>query len=110
MDENIVIKKWGHYKDHYRTDEMVCKTLYIEPDKAISYQYHKGRSEFWYIQSGKGELTIDDYTYFVSEGFDIIIRVDTKHKIKNVGETMLIIHEMQYGYLCSELDIVRLDE
>ncbi len=108
-DNKTVIRNWGRYSDHYRSEDCVCKTLYIEPGKAISYQFHNRRSEFWYIQEGKAEMTINDYTWNVGEGFTINIHCGTKHKVKNTGETTLMIHEMQYGY-CDESDIVRLDE
>ena len=55
-----VNKPWGQYTDIYRSPSVVFKRIDIAPGEEISYQYHHGRDEFWYVSSGHGVLVIDD--------------------------------------------------
>jgi len=113
----IVIKPWGSYEDHYRRDDVVFKVLEISPGQAISYQTHKDRSEFWFIQSGKGLFKFSPdlspmTNYSVAEveaGRSIEINAGMAHQITNIGDSPLIIYEMQFGK-CDEKDITRLDD
>ena len=105
----LVSKPWGQYTDIYRSDNVVFKRIDIAPGEEVSYQYHHGRDEFWYISSGHGALVINDDQREVLAGDCVIIRKEVKHQIKNTGKFMLTFFEMQCGD-CREDDIVRLSD
>jgi mannose-6-phosphate isomerase len=104
-----VNKPWGQYTDIYRSPSVVFKRIEVFPGEEISYQYHLGRGEFWYIFSGHGSLTIDDTTFDVTTGESFQIDVGLPHQIKNTGDIPITIFEMQFGD-CQEEDIVRLND
>lgn len=104
-----VIKPWGRYVDHYRDSKCVQKTIYVNPKHKLSYQYHSYRGEFWYIEKGLARITINGVTVEVHPGFTIHIDAGVKHRLENVGDEELIVHEMQHG-LCSEEDIFRIED
>lgn len=109
MLQEKIIKPWGYYIDHYRSEACVQKTIYIAPNKRLSLQYHSLRGEFWYVESGMGLIRIDSVRRFIDPGFKIEIPAGTVHRIENTCDDWLVVHEMQYG-VCREEDIIRLED
>ena len=77
------------------------------PNKNISYQYHNHRNEDLIILDGNGEIIIDGKIKKFNRGDKITVKIGAKHSIR--ANTLLEIVEVQYGYLCEEEDIVRLE-
>lgn len=119
MDENVVVKPWGSYKDYFRDSQGKCvfKMIVINAGEEISYQLHERRGEFWYIASGNAliksspfgaDSALTNYTMTeMSEGDFIVVPEGQPHQLINNGAGDLIIYEMQFGD-CSEVDIIRL--
>lgn len=105
-----ITKPWGYYIEYNRTDNCVLKKLVIYPGQSISKQYHNCRDEFWYIQSGDFEFSLDDVIQRSSAPINYSIKAGATHKITNIGKQDLVIFEMQYGDLCDENDIVRTED
>lgn len=105
----VVDKPWGQYTDIYRSPSAVFKKIEVSSGEEISYQYHLGRGEFWYILSGHGVLTIDGTPFDVTAGESFQIDAGLPHQIKNTGDITITIFEMQFGD-CQEEDIVRLND
>ena len=47
-------RPWGWFKVLHRGEEYCVKELYVEPDKRISLQFHRYRTEDWVIVKGSG--------------------------------------------------------
>ena len=106
-----VSKPWGHYTDIYRRDDkkVVFKKIVVSVGEQLSDQYHKHRTEFWWITRGEGVITIDNFDLYVSEGDHVVIKPRERHMVKNIGTEPLELYEMQGGE-CDEDDIVRLSD
>ena len=118
MTENTVTtvdKPWGCYVDYFRSDNVVFKKLILLANQKLSYQYHENRSEFWYIASGTGLLTVNGKQEVVEAGYHVLIEKEQKHSIECIANLItgfnvaLVIYEMQFGE-CDEDDIVRLED
>ena len=105
----LVSKPWGQYTDIYRSPTVVFKRLDIKPGEEISYQYHNCRDECWYISSGLGLLILNGEDLLACAGDTFYIKKGVSHQIKNDGNLMLTIFEMQCGD-CREDDIVRIED
>ena len=109
----LIEKPWGYYVDIYRPEDkkVVFKQIVVDPGEQLSMQYHEGRTEFWYVTSGKGLITTDNpaSSLYVKEGDYIVIKPLERHMVENIGEEPLEIFEMQTG-TCEEHDIVRLSD
>ena len=109
----LIEKPWGYYVDIYRPEDkkVVFKRIVIDPGEQLSMQYHKGRTEFWYVTSGKGFITTDSpkSSLYVTEGDYIVIKPLERHTVQNTGKEPLEIFEMQAG-TCEEHDIVRISD
>ena len=113
-----VEKPWGSYTDFHRGNEIVFKSLEINPGHCISYQRHHERGEFWFIHSGRPVLKVSTMPdplvnfsqSYLEAGDTVEIPAGVWHQISvpEDGETA-IIWEMQYGN-CYEGDIERIDD
>jgi len=106
-----VDKPWGHYVDIYRPDDkkVVFKKIIVNPNEQLSNQYHKNRTEFWYIENGEGVVTVENSDIYVTSGDHLVIQPMEKHMVANNSEEPLVIYETQVG-MCEEHDIVRLHD
>ena len=115
MTDNRVDKPWGCYVDYFRSDNVVFKKLILLANQKLSYQYHENRSEFWYVASGTGLLTVNGKQKVVEAGDHVLIEKEQKHSIECIANLLtgfnvsLVIYEMQFGE-CDEDDIVRLED
>lgn len=108
-------RKWGKSLTYYSGQTSKVKRLILDPGQSISMQHHNQRSEFWFVEEGRGELmTLWDGREVCSVElgkFDsCVIPVGKWHRLQNAGETPLVVIEIQYGERCSEDDIVRLTD
>lgn len=106
-----VNKPWGYYKDLHRSPDgdVVLKMICVDPGEEISYQFHKKRTEMWYVISGKGKFIKNGVNRLVFPDDYVTIAPTAKHQVVNTGTEPLCIYEMQCGE-CSEDDIVRLED
>lgn len=104
------IRPWGEFENLLDSDLCKVKQIIIKPGQAPSYQYHFKRSEVWVVVQGEGELKINDEIQSVRKWDAIIVPVEAKHQIKNIGTEDLIFIEVQIGEYFGEDDIVRLED
>ena len=104
-----VDKPWGEYIDIFRSDEVVFKKIVISPGEEISYQQHHKRSEFWYVTEGEGIFRYNNTNWKARPGFTVEGHKNDAHQMTKIGDSDLVIFEMQFGE-CSEDDIKRLED
>lgn len=98
---------WGYYQVLYADDYCKIKHLYLDVGKNISYQYHLHRAELWTVANGCGKFILEGQPYLLQAGDAVKIEAGQRHTIRNTGEELLVIHEIQTGKILSEEDIVR---
>ena len=106
------IRQWGKFMTYYDSQQSKVKRLILEPGKSISMQYHNQRSEFWFIESGEGNLyTMTDHGETLLKTLrkhdSYHVEVGQWHRVENCGSEPLEVIEIQYGKQCTEEDIVR---
>ncbi len=103
-------KVWGYSKILQKEDDVLVKTLYINPKSKFSRHLHNHRSEHWVILSGKAKVVKEDKEYILNAGDSIDIPSKTKHSLENAEDTILKIIEIQNGSVLEEEDVIRFDE
>lgn len=110
--DKLYWKNWGYYKvlDYYKKEdrEIKIKTLNIESGNNLSYQYHKFRSEEWFVISGNGIAILENKLLKINSGDKLSILKNQLHSIKAKND--LCILEVQYGKSTDENDIVRIEK
>jgi len=88
----------------------VLKTVEVDPGERLSLQYHNHRSEHWVVVQGCGIVTIGGDNFRVERGSHIYVPRQTRHRIANHSDHVLIFVEVQFGDHLKEDDIVRLED
>lgn len=100
-------RNWGEWVVVKDYNGCKVKDLIVKPRCALSYQRHLYRSEFWFVQSGKATVTINNNTFKLDVHDHCFIPVHAWHQLKNDTDTLLHVIEIQYGEHCIEEDIER---
>ena len=103
-------RPWGNYKVLRDDDIYKMKELTVNANESISLQYHKHRTEIWYILDGSGEYINQENNDNIvpvkyNTGDVIKIPVGNIHKITANISTR--IFEIQIGDYFGEDDIIR---
>ena len=104
-------RPWGSYLIlEEEKNAFKVKRLKISPGKKISHQLHHHRSEHWIVVKGIAKVSLDGEDRIVNSGESVDIKVGQKHRLENVGESVLEIIEVQMGEYLEEDDIVRFNK
>ena len=64
----------------------------IEPGDEIGAEVHDDRDQFFRIEAGEGEITIDDTIYRVKADDGVIVPQGARHNVKSVGTEPLKLY------------------
>ena len=103
-------RPWGFYVVLSDEPDHKVKRIVVYPDKRLSLQLHRHRSEHWHVISGKAAVTINGRNIQLGKGESIDIPIKTAHRIKNIGSKNLVFIEVQQGDYFGEDDIERLED
>ena len=125
----VVLRPWGSFKTIFEEEDCALenirleditennplehlstfkiKIIKVDPDKRLSLQSHRFRSEHWVIVQGNALVTIGEDDVRLERNQHIYIPKGAKHRIKNVGNIQLILVETQIGCYLGDDDIVR---
>lgn len=103
-------RPWGYYLVLSNESDHKVKKIVVYPDKRLSLQRHRHRSEHWHIIDGKALLTLNDKQVPLKKGMSADIPAGAVHRIKNTGLENLVFIEIQQGDYFGEDDIERLED
>jgi mannose-6-phosphate isomerase len=103
-------RPWGSFTVLDEAEDYKVKRIEVLPQKRLSYQKHKQRSEHWMVVAGAAKVTLDGREISVGAGQTVDVPVGTAHRIENVGSDKLIFIEIQRGSYLGEDDIQRLQD
>ncbi len=103
-------RPWGRWRVLDVGDGFAVKRITVEPGGVLSLQFHRYRSEHWFIVQGRARVTLGDREFEIEAGQSVDVPVGTPHRVANVGEGRLELVEVQRGERLEETDIVRLED
>ncbi len=92
------------------SDDCKVKRIVVHPGKRLSLQRHRRRSEHWHFVKGEGLVTRDGEQIPVKEGDSLDIPLGSLHRIRNLGQSDLVVIEVQRGEYFGEDDIERVED
>jgi len=101
-------RAWGHYFVIFDRPRFKVKLLRFKYAGKLSLQYHNQRNELWCFLSGGGHFEHGKEGFMVGSGDVVDVRIGDLHRF--TAEKTSWILEIQYGKVCTETDIVRIDE
>ena len=105
-----VHRPWGTYATLKQEDGYQVKRITVAPGQKLSLQYHHKRAEHWVVTQGKAIVQAGDEEFETGPGEYRYIPLGEKHRLTNVGDSELVLVEVQVGDYLGEDDIVRLDD
>ena len=103
-------RPWGWFEILFEERTLKVKRILVKPEKRLSLQSHKSRSENWIIIKGKAVVDLDEKKVFLSKNQTVFIPEKTKHRIENREKSDLIFVEVQTGSYLGEDDIIRYED
>jgi mannose-6-phosphate isomerase-like protein (cupin superfamily) len=80
----------------YTSDYMQLVVMSLDPGEEIGEETHKDTDQFFRIESGSGEVVINDVATPIEAGFGIVVPCGAKHNIVNNSEEILKLYTL-YG-------------
>jgi mannose-1-phosphate guanylyltransferase / mannose-6-phosphate isomerase len=103
-------RPWGWFETLASHDQFQVKRIHVNPGAALSLQSHKYRSEHWIVVIGTAKVIVGDIIKMVSEGESVHIPLGSIHRMENLGETPMVLIEVQTGTYLGEDDIIRFED
>jgi cytidyltransferase-like protein len=106
---------WGYYRVLHDVYGCKVKELTVDPGRRLSMQKHSKRNEYWLVTEGACEINSILESGYLLPTLKLkthsahAIPVGEWHQLYNPYETPCKIVEIQYGELCEESDIVRME-
>lgn len=105
-----VFRPWGSYRSIDHGPGFQVKRITVNPGELLSLQLHHQRAEHWTVVQGTAVVTCGDRVVTLGADQSIYIPVETKHRLENNTEELLILIEVQCGSYLGEDDIVRYED
>ena len=110
-------RQWGSFFNLFETKNIKVKELIVDPGKSMSFQRHFKRNEIWLVSEGTCNVSYSNDTNNKNihevqlNKFDhYLVPIGHWHQIHNPSNVKTHIIEIQYGEVCIESDIERLDK
>lgn len=101
-------RPWGVFERFSLNESTTVKIIRVRPHEKLSLQSHTKRSEFWYVLSGSGEVTIESAVHSATAGDEFEIPVGVAHRA-SAGDAELVFLEIALGEFV-EGDETRLED
>ena len=105
-----VFRPWGSYLSLAEGSHWQVKKITVNPKCSLSLQLHKHRTEHWIVVSGTAQVEIDGKVSSLSKNQSTYIPLESKHRLTNKGEEILVLIEVQSGSYLGEDDIIRFED
>ena len=68
----------------------------LKPGEEIGEEVHEDRDQFFRVETGKGEVTIDGHRTKLDDDMAIVVPAGARHNVRNTGEKPLKLYTI-YG-------------
>lgn len=107
-------RPWGEFTTYevgnYIGGQYKVKTMTVMPRQRLSLQHHAHRNETWVVASGVAKVEVDYEPFTCVVGDVINIKAGSVHRVACGGDDPCVILELQWGEMCNENDITRLQD
>lgn len=107
IKENLFERPWGTYYNAHEEDGFKVKKITVNPGARLSLQSHVHRAEHWVVVKGDALVTLGEQEIRMSADQHIYIPKGSVHRLQNLGESELVLVEVQLGNYLGEDDIKR---
>jgi len=92
--EKDTVKNDNFRKVLYTGKNSQLVLMSLNPGEDIGEEVHKDTDQFFRVDSGKGQVIINDKSHDIKDGFAIVIPQGAKHNVVNTGKEPLKIYSI----------------
>lgn len=104
------LRPWGSWTMLVRANGYHVKEIEVLPGARLSLQSHERRAEHWMVVEGHARVQRGDETLELVENESVFVPIGAKHRLENIGTTVLRLVEVATGEYLNEDDITRYDD
>jgi mannose-6-phosphate isomerase-like protein (cupin superfamily) len=78
----------------YTAKKMQLVVMALRPGEEIGEEVHKDHDQFFRLEKGKGEISIDGTVSKIKSGTAMIVPAGSRHNIKNTGDKPLKLYTL----------------
>tara|TARA_R110000868_G_scaffold282909_2_gene543211 strand:- start:6732 stop:7079 length:348 start_codon:yes stop_codon:yes gene_type:complete len=101
-------KPWGTQNEWLTGERFSVGQIHLLEGRRTSLHLHENQTHFWFIESGNGELVLEEQVFLVGPGDSIHIDREEMHRLS------AMVGDMQIFYVTSghvdEEDVVRFED
>jgi mannose-6-phosphate isomerase-like protein (cupin superfamily) len=86
----------------YTGKNMQLVLMALEPGEEIGEEIHRDRDQFFRVEKGKGELSIDGNKIEIKSDTGIVVPAGSRHNLKNTGDKSLSCTRSTCDYRVAE--------
>ena len=103
-----VEKPWGLEDEWLVGERFIMGKFLLREGERTSLHLHEGQSHFWFVESGNGELAVEETQFLVGPGDSIFIEIGNLHRLS------AMVGDMEVFYVTAGLvdpaDCVRFED
>jgi mannose-6-phosphate isomerase-like protein (cupin superfamily) len=80
----------------YTGKQLQLVLMSLKPGEDIGEEVHHDRDQFFRVEKGKGEVSIDGHKTEIKSDFAIVVPAGARHNVKNTGDKPLKLYTL-YG-------------
>lgn len=78
----------------YTGKHMQLVLMALGPGEEIGAEVHEDTDQFFRVEAGTGEVTIDGHTARIERGVAIVVPAGARHNVRNTGEESLKLYTL----------------
>lgn len=78
----------------YTGKQLQLVLMCLDPGEDIGEEVHPDRDQFFRIEKGKGEVSIDGHTTKIKGDYSIVVPAGARHNIRNTGDKPLSLYTL----------------
>ena len=110
QEHKKIFRPWGYYVSVIEDNKWKVKMISVKPREQLSLQRHKHRAEHWVVVKGTASIEVNNKEFELYENQSAFIPQESKHRLRNPGNTSLVLIEVQTGSYLGEDDIERFND
>jgi mannose-1-phosphate guanylyltransferase/mannose-6-phosphate isomerase len=100
---------WGYNKVLVWGQHFLIQDFIVKEACRTSLHLHENKVSFWFIESGNGELSLEDELFFLGPGDSVFIDKEQTHRLTaSLGDMRVI--EVQSGVVDDPEDVIRFED
>ena len=101
-------KPWGSEIEWFSGNHFVVGQFILLEGRRTSLHLHENQAHFWFVESGNGELFLEDTSYLIGTGDSIYIDCEQMHRLSaSIGNMQ--VFQVTSGLIDID-DVVRFED